>query len=74
MRRKTYNIICNNCGKRVFRYVKFGKGRIIHCWKNRILEDNSINENKKVKCVCGNLIGVEKKKRIEMKQHSFTVE
>lgn len=71
MRRKTYDISCNQCGRKVFRYIKFGKGKIIHCWKNRIIEDESIHDKKLVKCSCGNIIGIEKKKMIDMKQHSF---
>ncbi len=71
MRRKTYDIVCSRCGKKVFRYIKFGKGKILHCWKNRIFEDNTIIDNNIVKCNCGNVIGVEKTKMIEMKQHSF---
>ena len=36
------------------------------------MEDYSIHDGKKVKCQCGNLIGIEGEKWIKMKQHTFT--
>jgi len=43
-----------------------------HCWKDRIIEDFSIHDGKKVLCECGNLIGIDEDKWIKLKQHSFT--
>jgi hypothetical protein len=65
-------IKCAKCKKKIFKYVKIGKGKLWHCWKDRIIEDNSIRDGDKVKCQCSNLVGIEENKWIKMKQHSFT--
>jgi hypothetical protein len=63
---------CAKCKSKIFKYVKIGKGKLWHCWKDRIIEDNSIRDGDKVKCQCGNLVGIEQRKWIKMRQHSFT--
>jgi len=65
-------IKCSRCKQKIFRYVKIGKGKVWHCWKDRIIEDFSIHDGKKVLCECGNLIGIDEDKWIKLKQHSFT--
>jgi len=65
-------IKCSRCKQKIFRYVKIGKGKLWHCWKDRIIEDFSVSDGKKVFCKCGNLIGVDEEKWIKLKQHSFT--
>jgi len=65
-------IKCLKCKQKVFRYVKIGKGKLWHCWKDRIIEDFSIHDGKKVLCKCGNLIGIDDEKWIKLKQCSFT--
>lgn len=65
-------IKCARCKRKIFRYIKIGEGRLLHCWKARIVEDYSVHDGKKVKCQCGNLIGIEGEKWIKMKQHTFT--
>jgi hypothetical protein len=65
-------IKCARCKQKIFRYVKVGKGKLWHCWKDRIIEDFSIHDGKKVLCKCGNLIGIDEEKWIKLKQHSFT--
>ncbi|MFW6173570.1 MAG: hypothetical protein ACOC5T_07490 [Elusimicrobiota bacterium] len=62
---------CANCKQKIFRYVKIGKGKLWHCWKDRIVEDYSITDGRYVKCRCGNIIGIDEKKWIKLKQHSF---
>ncbi len=52
--------------------MKIGKGKLWHCWKDRIIEDNSIRDGDEIKCRCGNLVGIDEGKWIKMKQHSFT--
>jgi len=64
-------IKCAKCKRKVFRYVKIGKGRVLHCWKGRIVKDYSVCDENEVKCQCGNLIGIDEGKWIKMKQHSF---
>ena len=65
-------IKCAKCHSKIFKYKKIGKGRILHCWKERIKEDYSIRDGNKVKCKCGNLIGLNESKFIRMKQNAFT--
>jgi hypothetical protein len=65
-------IRCARCRARVFKYVKIGEGRLLHCWKERIVADYSVRVGNEVRCRCGNLIGIEEGKWIRMKQHSFT--
>ena len=64
-------IKCAKCKRKVFKYVKIGKGKVWHCWKDRIIEDLSIHEGKNIKCNCGNLIGIDEEKSIKLKQHSI---
>jgi hypothetical protein len=64
-------IKCSRCKQKIFRYVKVGKGKLWHCWKERIIEDFSVHDGKKVLCKCGNLIGIDEEKWIKLKQHSF---
>jgi len=65
-------IKCAKCRNKAFKYLKVGKGRILHCWKERIIEDYSVRDGNKVKCQCGNLIGIDEGRWIKMKQRSFT--
>jgi len=62
---------CVKCKGKILRYKKIGKGRLWHCWKDRIVEDYSVRDGDKVKCLCGNLIGIDEGKWIKMKQHTF---
>ena len=63
---------CAKCKKKIFKYAKIGKGKLWHCWKDRIIEDKSIRKANEIKCQCGSLVGVDEGKWIKMKQHSFT--
>ncbi|OYD14926.1 hypothetical protein CH333_07040 [candidate division WOR-3 bacterium JGI_Cruoil_03_44_89] len=63
---------CAKCKRKVFKYLKIGKGKLWHCWKERIIEDYSVRNGDEVRCKCGNLIGIEQRKWVKLKQHSFT--
>ncbi|RQV97979.1 hypothetical protein EH221_03205 [bacterium] len=65
------HIKCSKCRREIFIYKKIGKGRIWHCWKDRIKEDNSVRDGHIIKCSCGNTIGVDEGKWIKMKPHAF---
>ncbi len=65
------NIKCARCKQKIFRYAKIGKGKLWHCWKDRIVEDLSIHDGKNIKCKCGNIIGIDEIKWIKLKQHSI---
>jgi len=62
---------CAKCKRKVFKYLKIGKGRLWHCWKDGIIKDYSVRDGNKIECQCGNLIGIDEGKWIKMKQHSF---
>jgi len=64
-------IKCVKCKRKIFRYFKLGKGRVLHCWTNRIEKDYSTREGNRVLCKCGNLIGLEQDKCIKMRQAAF---
>jgi DNA-directed RNA polymerase subunit RPC12/RpoP len=64
-------IKCARCKRKIFKYEKIGKGRILHCWENRIKEDYSIHKGAEIRCSCGNLIGIIERKWIKMKQNAF---
>jgi len=64
-------IKCAKCNRKIFKYLKVGKGRILRCYKSRIIKDYSIREKNEVRCHCGNLIGIDEEKWIKMKQSSF---
>lgn len=63
---------CAKCNRKLMKYEKIGKGRILNCWKDRIKEDYTIRSGDEVKCKCGSLIGTDLGKGIKMKHHSFT--
>jgi hypothetical protein len=65
-------IRCAKCRAKIFKYKKIGKGKLLHCWKDRILEDHSVRSGNEIRCACGNLMGIDEKKWIKMKQSSFT--
>jgi len=64
-------IKCAKCNKTLIKYVKIGKGRLWHCWKSRIVENNCLHEGNMVKCPCGELLGIDEGKWIKLKQHAF---
>ena len=68
---KIIKIRCKKCNKINLKYLKIGKGRLWHCWKTRIIEDNTIKENGEIKCTCGNIIGIDKKSYIKIKQNNI---
>ena len=59
-------IRCAKCNSKIFKYKKVGKGRLWHCWKERIIKDYSIRDGSSVKCQCGNVIGVVEGKWIKI--------
>ena len=65
-------IRCSKCKRKLFKYRKIGKGRVLRCWKDRIVEDYTVHEGDVVKCSCGNTIGLDKGLFIKMKQSAFT--
>lgn len=66
-------IKCSKCRKKLFKYRKIGKGRVLRCWHSRIIQDFTIKEDDKVFCNCGNLIGSDDNLKVNMKQSAFIV-
>lgn len=64
---------CIKCKSNIFKYQKIGKGKLLHCWKGRIKRDYSIHNGKEIRCICGNVVGIEEEKWIKMKQHTFEI-
>jgi len=64
-------IRCSKCKTKIFRYRKIGKGRLWHCWLDRITEDNSVRKGNEVLCPCGNVIGRVDEKWIKMNQRAI---
>jgi hypothetical protein len=48
---------CARCRKKLFKYLKIGKGRVLRCYKQRISHDGTMHSGQLVKCTCGNIIG-----------------
>ena len=66
-------IRCAKCRGKIFKYKKIGKGRVLHCRKDRILEDHCVRSGTEIRCACGNLVGIDEKKWIKMKQNAVSV-
>jgi len=65
-------IKCAKCKTKLFRYLKIGKGQVRHMWPDRIDEDHSIHDGDVIKCKCGNVIGRDEVKYINLKRSAFT--
>lgn len=66
-------IKCARCGKKVFKYNKIGKGKILRCYYSRIKNNYSKLEKDEVKCYkCGNTIGLNEGNYIKMNSQEFT--
>ncbi len=66
-------IHCDACSRKLFRYQKIGKGKLLHCWLARISSDHSVREGDQVYCTCGQHIGVVEGPWINLHGGSFTV-
>jgi DNA-directed RNA polymerase subunit RPC12/RpoP len=73
MRKKLLSIHCQHCGTQIMSYVKIGKGRLIRCWKNRIIEDTTIKKDSLIYCPCGQLVGIDKNMFISLKKHMVEI-
>ncbi len=65
-------IRCAKCGRKLFRYLKIGKGELHICIKSRIEKDFTVRDGKFVKCPrCGSVVGVDIGVYIKMKKGRF---
>ena len=66
-------IKCAGCKKKLWRYDKIGKGEVLRCHKDRIVEMyQTINEDHRIRCSCGKDIGIDKGSYIKMIRKAFT--
>lgn len=64
-------IKCAKCKSKIFKYRKVGEGRVLRCYKDRIVKYYPIRDKGKIQCLCGQLIGVDEGKWIKMNQNAF---
>ena len=66
-------VSCKQCGRDIFRYQKIGKGKLLHCWKMRISTDNSIHDGDCITCPCGNVIGWDSGRKINLERGNISM-
>ena len=64
-------IKCAQCKRKILKYHKIGQGRVLRCYKDRIVRVYEVQDKASLKCACGNVIGVDKGAWFAMKQHAF---
>jgi L-lactate utilization protein LutB len=66
-------IRCAACKNKLWKYDKIGKGKVLRCHKDRIIQfySEKIIENDKYKCSCGKAIGIDKGTFIKMDPKAF---
>ncbi|MHA1371938.1 MAG: hypothetical protein ACTSWN_04755 [Promethearchaeota archaeon] len=65
-------IKCASCNRKLFQYLKIGKGRILRCYKKRIMKIyDAFKEGEQWKCTCGNVFGSDKPGHIQMRKGTF---
>ena len=66
-------IKCAACKRKLWKYDKIGKGQVLRCHKSRITRTfDFIQDADKIKCVCGQTIGIDKGSFIKMIDKGFT--
>lgn len=65
-------IRCAHCHRKLLKYEKFGKGRLIYCWKDRIKDNKTIKRENLISCPCGQIIGKDEGKSLKLHQ-SFVI-
>ena len=66
-------IKCAGCKTKLWKYEKLGHGEVLRCYKKRIHKIYNIEkEENKIKCPCGNVIGIDKGGHIKMISKAFT--
>ena len=65
-------IRCAKCRKKLFKYEKIGKGRVLRCFKERMSHIQvELNPNSLL-CICGEVIGTDKGEYYQMISKQFT--
>jgi len=64
-------IKCAQCKRKLLKYNKIGKGRVLRCYKDKIIKYYLVRDRDNLRCECGQLIGVDYGKWIKMKPNAF---
>jgi len=65
-------IRCAACKRKLWKYEKYGRGEVLRCYKNRIERKYEFRqEDDKVLCLCGKVIGIDKGTHIKMIKKGF---
>ncbi len=65
-------IKCAACKRKLWKYEKFGKGKVLRCYKSRITREYEYQRNgDKILCLCGKEIGIDKGRHIKMVKKGF---
>jgi DNA-directed RNA polymerase subunit RPC12/RpoP len=64
-------IKCTRCKRKILKYKKISRGRVIRCYKDRIMKIYPIQDQQNLQCLCGEYIGVDEGKWFKMKQNTF---
>jgi len=65
-------IRCAACKRKLWKYEKFGKGEVLRCYKSRVEREFEFQqEQDKLLCLCGNVIGIDKGTYIKMIKKGF---
>jgi hypothetical protein len=63
---KIMTIRCVKCKRKVFKYLKVGKGNLLRAYKSKIQAEYFILEKGDLKCKCGHKVAVDKGKYFKM--------
>ena len=65
-------IRCAACKRKLWKYEKIGKGAVLRCYKNRVTREfDYTNDGRKIICLCGKEIGIDKGSFIKMIKKGF---
>lgn len=57
---KVMTIQCKKCKRKVFKYLKVGKGNLLKAYKSKIKADYFRVDNDKMMCQCGHVLAIDK--------------
>jgi len=71
--RSMLTIRCSACKQKLWKYKKLGPGEVLRCHKTRITRVYAYKlEGEKIKCPCGQVIGIDKGRYFKMIRKAFT--
>jgi hypothetical protein len=66
-------IKCGACKRKLWKYDKIGQGEVLRCHKDRIVRIYDVEtQHHRLRCHCGNDIGIDKGTYIKMIKKAFT--